>query len=373
MNSRTRLALKYGAILLLILVISVFHFETGTENRYLHEVYQRIYYIPILLAAFWFGPLLGVLSAVFTSLIYVVHIQRDWTHFPHYAFNQYAEIIMYHLVALVTGLLALKGRRRRESLEKTSEELSEAYQKLQSTFDYLKKTDRLAVLGQLSAAIAHEIRNPLGSIKGSVEILETEIGPGNPKHEFVRIIKEEVARLNSLVTDFLRFARPPRPNMERVPIATLIESTLNILQKEAAQSRVRIVRHDGNQLPELNLDSDQIRQVLLNVMLNGIQAMPEGGTLQVSTYRSREGPYVVIDVSDTGPGIEDDKLERIFDPFFTTKPQGTGLGLSISYQLIENHGGRLSAHRNPEKGLTFRLELPLSQSAPVQSRASQVH
>lgn len=360
-------AAKYLVIGLMIGGISAFHYTTSIDHRYLHEIYQRAYYIPILLAAYWFGPWKGLLFAFVTSMVYAYHIQRDWTHVPVYSFNQYAEIILYHLTALIIGFLALKDRRQREKLEAASQELTAAYEKLQDTFEQLRRADRLAALGELSAGIAHEIRNPLGSIKGSVEILENEIPPDHPKREFVRILKEETARLNSIIAQFLKFARPPRPSVEPTDIAALIDETLILVEKEAEQGAIDIRRNLDSSIPQIKVDQDQMRQVLLNLLLNGIQAMPEGGALQVRSFQS-DG-RLVIEVEDEGTGISKEiELDQIFDPFFTTKSQGTGLGLSISHQLIENHNGTLTAHRNRLKGLTLRVELPLESLPRVQAR-----
>jgi signal transduction histidine kinase len=356
-------ALKYGLIATMILAISILHYETAIEHRYLHEIYQRIYYIPILLAAFWFGPWIGLLAAFFTSCIYIVHIERDWTSFPVYSFNQYAEIVLYHLIAVIIGVLSLRERRQRSRLEKTSKELSAAYERLRQTFERLRKSERLAALGELSAGIAHEIRNPLGSIKGSIEILEGELTEAHPKHEFIQIIKEEVARLNSLVAEFLKFARPPEPSIEKVSIHELIRSTLVLISQEAEKAAVEVQTSLDESVTPLSLDPDQIRQVLLNVFLNAIQSMPAGGRLQVTSLLEDAGERVILEIADSGEGVSGD-LERIFDPFFTTRPDGTGLGLAVSHQLVENHGGVISVRRNPEQGLTFRIELPTGLQKP---------
>ncbi len=359
MTQRRAETLKISLVAILILLISILHYETAIAYRYLHEIYQRTYYIPILLAAFWFGPWIGLLTAFLTSSIYIVHIARDWTSFPVYSFNQYAEIVLYHVVALIIGVLSQRERGQRRKLERTSAELSDAYEKLRQTFEQLRQSDRLAALGELSAGIAHEIRNPLGSIKGSVEILEEEITEAHEKHEFIVIIKEEVARLNSLVAEFLKFARPPKLAIETASINELIRSTLVLLRKEAEKASVELELSLDQSLPAIKLDPDQIRQVLLNVVLNGIQATPSGGLLRIATSMRREGNRIEISISDTGEGVSETDLERIFDPFFTTRPAGTGLGLAISHQLVENHGGGISAHRNQDCGMTFRIELPL--------------
>lgn len=358
MKLESRDVLKAGGILLLILVNSALHYGTSIHHRYLHEIYQRVYYVPILLAAYWYGPAPGLLAAFTASALYTYHIERDWSAVPSYALNQYAEIVLYHALALLTGFLALNDRRHREKLEKTTTELAAAYDKLQRTFDRLKKADRLAALGQLSAGIAHEIRNPLGSIKGSIEILEDEIPAASPKRDFIRIIKEETARLNDIVGAFLKFARPPKPAKQPVSVNDLVDSTLILLQKEARQSGVTVTKELDPALRPAYLDPDQIRQVLLNIILNAIQAMPDGGELAVRSASCDGGTGVAVEISDTGVGVDEADMDHIFDPFFTTKAQGSGLGLAISYQLVENHGGRIVASRNPERGMTFRVELP---------------
>ena len=350
---------KYAAILALILVISAFHYGTSTHYLYLHEIYQRIYYIPIVLAAFWYGPLGGLLAASLTSALYIYHIKTDWAHVPIYAVNQYAEVILYHVIAVIIGFLSLRERRQRERLEATTRELGRAYEQVQATFEQLKQSDRLAALGQLSAGVAHEVRNPLGSIKGSIEILEADFDKDHPKREFVDIIKEETARLNSIVSEFLRFARPPTPSADDVSLKEIIDSTALLLKPQAEEGGVTLsIRHDPS-LPVMRLDRDQIRQVLLNVMLNGIQAMPGGGTLEVASFGAPEENSVMVEIADGGNGVPPADLDHIFDPFFTTKPHGTGLGLSISYQLVVNHGGRLSVQKNDRGGLTFRISLPV--------------
>jgi signal transduction histidine kinase len=175
----------------------------------------------------------------------------------------------------------------------------------------------------------------------------------------IDIIKEETARLNGLVGSFLEFARPRAPLVEPSFVNDLIDSTAALLENKAKRSRVRISTSLDGSLPPVDLDPDQIRQVLLNVMLNGIQAMPDGGALRIRSRNDRATGIVAIEISDTGPGLEEPDLDHVFDPFFTTKPQGTGLGLSISFQLVENHGGRILARPNPDRGLTFRIELPV--------------
>lgn len=355
--------IKAGLISLLVLLVSALHFGTSTDYQYLHEIYQRIYYIPILLAAFWYGPAAGVLTAFTVSVIYVFHIRWDWHHTPVYTFNQYAEICLYHVIGLIIGFLASKQRRQQEQLTHTSQELAAAYRKLQDTFEQLRRADRLAALGELSAGIAHEIRNPLASVKGSVQILEGEIPPGHAKHEFIQIIREEADRLNRIVSEFLKFARPPRPRTETVSLNELLRSTLLLLQQELERSGIGLEDRLDSGMPNLRLDPDQIRQVLLNILINGIQAMPEGGTLRVRSRWEPADGFAAVVVEDTGPGVPESELEHIFHPFVSTKAEGSGLGLSISHQLVEQHGGRIQAENCAGGGLRITIRLPAVSSA----------
>ncbi len=362
--------LKAGLIAFLVVLVSILHFGTSTDYRYLHEIYQRVYYIPILLAAFWYGPAAGLLTALAVSVVYVFHIRWDWHHAPTYTFNQYAEICLYHVVALIIGVLSAKQRRQQEALARASRELEAAYRKLRETFEQLRRADRLAALGKLSAGIAHEIRNPLASVKGSVEILQSVIPAGHPKREFVEIIREEADRLNRIVTEFLKFARPPEPRTEPVLLNDLLRSTLLLLQKEIDRCGIRPEVELDPELPALRLDPDQIRQVLLNILINAIQAMPAGGRLGVRSRWEPAPGEAVIEVEDTGPGVPEADLEQIFDPFYSTKPDGSGLGLSISYQLIERHGGRILAENRAAGGLRLTVRLPLRPAGVTVSAAS---
>jgi signal transduction histidine kinase len=202
---------KTTLIILLVLIITLLHFLTGTEHIYLHSIYQRSYYIPILLASYWFEILGGVATVVGLSSVYIIHIVRDWGHYPAYSFQQYAEIAMYIAVAVLAGSLSRAQRKARQKLEAAGAELSAAYQKLNETVDRLRQSDRLASLGRLAAVIAHEVRNPLGSIQGAVEILGAGLPASDPKSEFAQIARKEVAALERLTNEILQFSRPAAP------------------------------------------------------------------------------------------------------------------------------------------------------------------
>ncbi len=362
MDERNPQRVRYVLIAVLIGGITAAHYVTSTEYYYLHEVYQRGYYIPILLAAFWYGPIGGLAAAALTSVFYSYHILVHWGHSPIYSFNQFAEILLYHAIGALTGFLAQAERRQRRALENTTAELQRAYQRIENSFEQMKQADRLAALGELGAGIAHEIRNPLATLSGVIDILGAAVPAESSKAEFVKIGQEEMARLDRIVGEFLSFARPPQPSFQEANLNEIVDSTLLLLNRHAEKSGVRIERHLGP-LPQVLIDPDQIRQVLLNVIKNSIEAMPDGGNVQIrSAYQSEQGT-VTVAVTDSGEGIDPVIIDRLFDPFFTSKPGGTGLGLSISYQLVRHHGGAIRVIPNP-KGTTFEIQLPVAQPAP---------
>ncbi len=358
-ESRAKL-LRICTIVVLVCAITLLHFFTSTEHIYLHQVYQRSYYIPIVLASFWFEIAGGLVTALGLTAVYRVHILRDWSHHSFYSFQQYTEIVMYFFVALLLGYLSQNQRKVRERLEKTAAELSAAYQKLNQTFDQLRQAERLASLGQLSAGLAHEIRNPLGSIQGAVEILSEGVSGEDPKAEFAQIAKREVANLHKLVGDILRFSKPAPPLPIPSDVQEIIEASCRLCADQARRQGTEIVILGEPPARTILVDPEQIKQVLLNILLNAIQAQPAGGRVVIRSFA--EMGESVISVEDSGPGIEPENLDRIFDPFFTTKREGTGLGLSISYQLVRNNGGRIRITSSPGHGACFLVSFPLAAS-----------
>jgi signal transduction histidine kinase len=350
-----------------IAATGIAHRLTPVELTVLHNVYQRLYYLPIFAGAYWFG-LGGALAASLLSAVsYLPHILIDWRHMrgihDEYLAAQYAELVMFQVVGLVVGLLAQSELRLRERQERTSRELADAYRELRESFQHLSRADRLSSLGELSAGIAHEIKNPLASIKGSLEIVAAEFPSGHPKREFVEIMEKELRQLNGMVTEFLQFARAPRPVRAPCDIREVIGSLTVLCSKEAARHSVDLAVSVPETLPELNLDASQLQQALLNVVLNGIQSMPGGGRLDI-TVRPWNGG-VRIEILDQGPGVPIDERLRIFDPFFTTKARGTGLGLPIAQKLIRAQGGDIRLREDYDgPGAAFVIELPSGEGPP---------
>ncbi|MBA2341572.1 MAG: sensor histidine kinase [Pyrinomonadaceae bacterium] len=362
-NKRHSAKLQAAGIAIVILSVTALHLITPLDRITLHEIYQRLYYIPIIAAAVLFGMRGGFGAALFASLAYIPHISLHWQHRNFdYSLNQYAEIILFNVIGIVTGVLSDRSRRARARTERTAEELQKAYAELRQTFEQLLQAERLTSLGELSAAVVHEVRNPLGSIKGAVEILEDALPPDNPRREFADIAKREVERLDRLVGEFLHFARPPKPAVAPADVNEIVRSVATLTEQRAATQNVRVELSLAPDLPLLMIDAEQIKQVLLNLTINALQAMPGGGRIMLRTF-SANGDGVAIEVEDEGGGVDTAIALRIFDPFFTTKEKGVGLGLSIAYKIAAQHGGSLSVS-NSERGATFKLQFP---STPPQS------
>jgi len=228
--------------------------------------------------------------------------------------------------------------------------------------EFQKKIDRLVSLGELSAYVAHEIRNPLTGIRTTVQFVSSKFKTSDPRREDLADVIQELDRIEQIITGLLLFARPQSGRPVLSDVHGVAEKTLAAIELQLADAGVTVERDFGDGLPELWLDPDLVQQVFLNLSLNAIQAMPAGGTLTVSTgvrrYRTRRS-FVDVSFSDTGGGIPREAMEKIFDPFYTTRAMGTGLGLSISLQIVRDHGGVITAKNNSAGGATFRVSFPL--------------
>ncbi len=244
-----------------------------------------------------------------------------------------------------------------------NQQLEEMYQRLQSAQQQLVQSEKLASVGQLSAGIVHDVKNPLGVIKGVAEELLEDRVPGSPEHESLQVIRDNASRANAIVTDMLTFARQTPPAMIRRDLRETVEGSLRLTNYMLRKGKVEL----DLQLPPdpvtLTFDSQQLQQVIINLVQNAVQAMPDGGRLRV--HLQRDDGVAVIEIEDTGSGISPEHLARVFDPFFTTKPegQGTGMGLSVSYGIISRHHGTIHVSSKPGEGALFTIRLPM-QAAP---------
>ena len=359
-RSRRQEILQQLAIGLSLIFITVFHYETVNVHP-LHEVSQRLFYLPIVYAAYRYGFNGGFSAAIASVVLFMPHIVlhlRD----EEMVRNQTAELIMFLAVGMATGILSNMQKREHGRYVETAGELRKAYEELKQTTQQLLAADRLASLGQLSAVLAHEIRNPLASIKGAVEILEAEIPREHRKRTFLEAIRSEADRLSKLVNEFLQFARPPRLEILRTQPNAVVRSVAALVAKQAASAGIQLRTRLDQELPELMIDGEQIKQALLNLVINAMEAMPDGGPLELVTERG--GNAVRIRVADCGGGIPSEVRDHLFDPFITTKKGGTGLGLAIAHRLVKQHNGIIRALDRDGGGAIFEIEIPLPGAKP---------
>lgn len=226
----------------------------------------------------------------------------------------------------------------------------------------MERGERLATVGNMAAAVAHEIRNPLNAVSMGIQRLRVEFEPA-PREEYLRmvdLVQGEVRRLNVIVEEFLSLARPMPLKREPIIVAVLLDEALGLVESEARGAGIAIVREIPAGLPMLHADRDRIKQMLLNLVLNAIQAMPSGGTLEIGAAAA--GGTLTVTVADTGSGIAPDVLPKVFEPYVTTKTKGLGLGLAIARRIVEAHSGRIEAESEPGRHTRFSFALPLDET-----------
>ena len=317
--------------------------------------YYLIFLLPIVSAASMFGlaqtmAVCAIASGLYLSfLLYVLDTyyvppdgQRELT----------VRILFFFLSAILVNQLATENRLKTLRLSQANKELSEAQAEV-------RRSERLAALGQLSAGLAHEIRNPLGVISASAELLAKNVAKENEvAKEVAGFIGAEVTRTNALVTRFLDFARPSKPHREVQAFGPIVERALQTLNDTAKPDDPKItVEKSLGPVPPFSFDATLIESAVVNLLLNGREAMSDGGVLRVQT--SADNGFARIVISDDGPGIPPEKLEDVFNPFFTTKPRGVGLGLAMVSKFVDSHGGTITVESEPGKGASFRILLPL--------------
>jgi len=224
----------------------------------------------------------------------------------------------------------------------------------------VRRNERLAALGKMAAGVAHEVRNPLSSIKGFATLLGKRFSAGSEEAEAAGLLIREVERLNRSITELLLYARPLPLHRQPTDLNELLAASLKLMEGDARETGIDIELRTEKDMPPVQLDRDRMSQVLLNLYLNALQAMEKGGRLTVEARLDTQGDRVLLSVSDTGSGIEAQNLEKILDPYFTTKPEGTGLGLALAVKIIEEHGGTITFASEVGKGTQAVIDLPIA-------------
>jgi signal transduction histidine kinase len=325
--------------------------------------YWPIFLLPVITAAMYFGPLGTLLwttlaSAAYCAYLIPARLQFDIT--KENVGQLLLRIVFFYMVAMIVNRFVMEYRLQVHRYQALSEILSEANRNLKLAQAEARRAERLAALGQLSAGLAHEIRNPLGVMKGSAELLNQRLaGSDELSRELSEYIYTEVNRLSALVGRFLDFARPSRLALEPADLTAVVERSLKAVEQQGATARVQVRRAYSPTLPAVRVDQELCEQAFTNLLLNACEAMGEaGGELKIGIHAVNGGRHVVTEVADTGPGVATEMKEQIFNPFVTTKETGVGLGLAIVSKIIDAHGGVIKLIDAPGGGACFQVTLP---------------
>ena len=356
----------FPVLVLVVIIIGLLHFFTPGHLVFYHDTYRRLSYFPIVLGGIWFGIWGGVFLAAMSSIAFIPHLLLYLGQEPDIYLSELTEIILYFGAGTVTGLIAGRQARLRESYRLLSEKLKKSYTRLHDETELLLEAEeqlsasqKLSALGQLSASLAHEIKNPLSSIKGTAEILLDEFSPKHPKREFVDILLIEVDRLNTTVNGILNYSRDRSgKNFSSEPLSDIIIGVARLLESNLNKKSIDFKILENSMAKDYLIEREKLSQVFLNIILNAIDAVPEGGKIRVRMEKKPEGLTVII--ADNGPGIPAEVREQIFLPFYTEKEDGTGLGLPISRKIVESYGGRINASDANDGGACFTIFLPQS-------------
>ncbi len=347
---------KTSIIINLALCYLVMYFSGGIASSF-----YVMLLLPVISAATSFDLLGSAAVAVVACAEYLSFLLfLDWREVeiaPDQRLELALRFVLLLLVSYLTHQLAKAKREEAIRYQQAAEQLAAANASLKEAEANVRRADRLAALGQLTAGLAHELRNPLGTMKTSAELLSRNVEKENAiAREMAGYIREEVDRTNSLITRFLDFARPQHFKIEKGDLAAMLDRSIERFEREKKVD-VSVYKNYSPEIPPIAFDAELMERVITNLVTNAAQASPPGGVVTVKTRLVDDG--VEIAVIDRGTGIDAKNLESIFNPFFTTKPDGVGLGLAICSKIVDEHGGKISVDSTPGEGSVFHVFLPL--------------
>lgn len=363
----------FASLVLVVITIGMLHFFTPGYMVLYHDMFRRLSYFPIVMGAIWFGVWGGLIFAVMSSLAFIPHVLLYIGAGAETYLSELTEIVLYLAAGTVTGVIAGRQSVLQQRYKELSKKLEKSYDKLHSETqllleveEQLSSAQKLSALGELSASLAHEIKNPLSSIKGTAEILLDEFPPEHPKREFVEILLKETGRLNNTVEEVLRFSRRgangwDKKNKANEPLTQVLDRVTNLLASQLRKKSIKLAVTGWEAGKNFYVAGDKLSQVFLNIILNAIDATPPKGTITIETMKHASGCTVAI--KDNGVGIATELQKTIFEPFFSTKEGGTGLGLSISKKIVESYGGTLTLSDAETGGACFIIFMPEHNSA----------
>ena len=327
--------IKAGIIAFMVAAILCLHYFTLPQEAYLHAVYRTLFYLPLILGGLWFGMRGSLLVCGTVLVLFLPYVLMHWKGFTPGNFDELLEGILFVVAAIILGLLV--DRQRQAQMARAGAE-------------------RLAAVGKAVSEIAHDMRTPLMAIGGFSSQVARTLEAGDPSQKKLEIVIQETQRLESMIREMLDFAKPLELHSSRKNLNDIVLDSIETSQPLAGNSGVELEARLERSLPEIGLDEARMKQVLLNLIANAIQASLPGERVRITTAPGRNS--LSVEVSDSGEGIKGEDLENIFRPFFTTKKEGTGLGLPIVKKIVEAHGGDVSVRPNPGKGATFVVSLP---------------
>lgn len=372
----------FAVISLLIVFVAILHYSTPTKLYHLHELYRAFFYLPIILAAFRYQFKGGLYSAIIVIVVYLPHVVFQWGGDFLFNFSRFLEMVMYIIIGGVAGYLAERERNERNRYQQTATELEQSYkqlkiqsEKLAEMEEQLRASERLSVLGELAASLAHEVRNPLGAIWGVVEILKDECKKQGKDSEFTEILIQEVKRLNQVVENYLNLARQPKLLIKNCNLQEIVGSVIYLLNFKARKQNVQLITDLPEQPIWIKANENQLQQILINLILNSLAAIEDKGTVTIkaenrlnekTTEKSAGFKVIQLSVIDTGQGIDPAVKEKIFNPFYTTREAGTGLGLSIVKRIADQNKWKIEVESEFGKGAAITITFP-SEGTDVQS------
>ena len=329
--------MKIFIIIFLLNIITCTIFLTEQTHYRYHSIFWEFYFIPLILAAFWFGWRGALLTSGSVTLFYVFFLTFYWHGISAAKVNTFIEIIFLNLVAVILGTLREREDKQRRRAQ---------------------KAENLAVIGKAVSGVAHDMKTPLVAIAGFARQVLKKMGEDDPQREKLDIIHREAQRLDGMVKDMLDYARPLELRLAPNDVNQLLRESLEVAQDLAREQEVTLETQLGADIPLTPLDAGRMKQVFLNLVTNAIQASPAGETVTVRSALGEQN--ITIDVVDRGGGIPPEQRENIFVPFFTTKKEGVGLGLSMVKNIVSAHHGAVEFfdNRNPSQGVTFRITVP---------------
>jgi signal transduction histidine kinase len=360
---KLRLRGRSGPLFWVLLKVALGYLLIGYTGG-LASRYWLVLLLPVVSAATAYGVIGTLLAALLAAGVYLSFLLFiDWTRFtigPPELSELGLRLVFLGVVGTLANSLAEALREQSQKSKAVAEQLAEANRSLREAENVVRRSERLAALGQLSAGLAHELRNPLGTIRGSAEMLRANVPVDNSiAREMSDFIVSEADRTNALVTQFLDFARPLQLKLSPCPVTDPLDRAIAQVQRNGA-AQIAVYKNYAPDIPPVEIDASYMERVFYNLVLNAVEATAPGGAVTVKTRLTPEA--VEVDVIDRGAGIDRPLQEQIFNPFFTTKPQGVGLGLAIVSKIVDEHGGRIGLESEPGRGSVFRVTLPLART-----------